>query len=278
MSLPPAEPSDVPASNGGLSNLSRADRSARPSASRWPVAVALIAVLGLFAVFSGIESGDELSGTVSAQEKEKPSRKTDKKKKAAVPTTQIDLKASELSETFVKEAQQLASEYYEAGALDKSKSLLEAVLKLKPDAKEIELQIKKIDEDVLSANELEADVNAAKGWEWSGVSVIEDKPFRIQAEGVYRFMVNTTVGPAGFPEKDKELTTEMVSRAPCGALVGVVLKDDGKQGQPFFIGNGGDFRLKESGKLFLRVNSPPDSKHNGKISVKFSGFVVKSGK
>lgn len=224
-------------------------------------------------------SGDHgLATTASAQEKEKSPRKADKKKKAAVPTTQIDVKAGELSDNFVKEAQALAGEYYEAGALDKSKALLEAVLKLKPGTKEVELQIKKIDEDVLSSNELEVDVNAAKGWEWSGVNVLEDKPFRIQAEGVYRFMVNTTVGPAGFTEKDKELTTEMVSRAPCGALVGVVLKDDGKQGQPFFIGNGGDFRVKESGKLFLRVNSPPDSKHNGKISVKFSGFVLKQGK
>lgn len=254
------------------------DRPHHRTLGRWTWLVAAMITVAICTIPLGFPTGDAESGTVSAQEKEKPSRKTDKKKKAAVPTTQIDLKATELSDNFVKEAQQLASEYYDAGALDKSKSLLEAVLKLKPDAKEIELQIKKIDEDVLSANELEADVNAAKGWEWSGVSVLEDKPFRIQAEGVYRFMVNTTVGPAGFPEKDKELTTEMVSRAPCGALVGVVLKDDGKQGQPFFIGTGGDFRLKESGKLFLRVNSPPDSKHNGKISVKFSGFVVKSGK
>jgi hypothetical protein len=246
--------------------------------SPWKSGATLLAGIALLTGFVALSVNDDLTSSVSAQEKEKAQRKSDKKKKAAVPTTQIDLKASELSDNFVKEAQSLAGEYYDAGALDKSKSLLEAVLKLKPDAKEVELQIKKIDEDVLSANELEAEVNAAKGWEWSGVSVLEDKPFRIQAEGVYRFMVNTTVGPMGFPEKDKELTTEMVSRAPCGGLVGVVLKEDGKQGQPFFIGNGGDFRVKESGKLFLRVNSPPDSKHVGKISVKFSGFVLKQGK
>lgn len=278
MSVPTSEMSDLPASNGNPAAAEGHDHGRQPTRWRWSWAVAATVTVSLFSALFVFQPDDGVLSTVSAQEKEKPSRKADKKKKAAVPTTQIDLKASELSENFVKEAQQLASEYYDAGALDKSKSLLEAVLKLKPDAKEIELQIKKIDEDVLSANELEAEVNAAKGWEWSGVSVLEDKPFRIQAEGVYRFMVNTTIGPAGFPEKDKELTTEMVSRAPCGALVGVVLKEDGKQGQPFFIGTGGDFRLKESGKLFLRVNSPPDSKHNGKISVKFSGFVVKAGK
>jgi hypothetical protein len=209
---------------------------------------------------------------------EKTSKKADKskKKQSVVNEQQVDLKASALSESFVKEAQALAGEYYDAGALDKSKSLLEAVLKLNPGTKGVEEMIKKIDEDILSHNEIEIDVNVARNWEFAGVVVLPEKPFRVQAEGVYRFMVNTTVGPAGFPEK--ELATDMIAGFPCGALVGVVLKDDGKQGKPFLVGTGGDLRVKEGGRLFLKVNTPPEHKHNGKISVTFSGFVQKVGK
>ena len=44
------------------------------------------------------------------------------------------------------------------------------------------------------------------------------------------------------------------------------------------IGNGGDFRFKETGRLFLKVNTPPDSKNVGKITVKFSGVLIKGSK
>jgi hypothetical protein len=46
-----------------------------------------------------------------------------------------------------------------------------------------------------------------------------------------------------------------------------------KPGKPFLIGEGGDYTPKETGNLFLRVNSPPDSKHIGKLKVAISGYV-----
>lgn len=217
-------------------------------------------------------------GLATGQEKAK---KVDKKaaaakKKAAANVPALDTRAAELSESFVKEATTLAEEYFEAGSPEKSKALLQAVLKVNPEAKQVEEKLKAIDEAILSFDESEVEVNVAKGWEWSGYSIVEDQPFRAQAEGPYRFAVNTTVGPSGFPEKD--IMKDMVPNAPAGALVGVIVKEDGKQGRPFVIGNGGDFRFKETGRLFLKVNAPPDSKNVGKITVKFSGVLIKGSK
>lgn len=217
-------------------------------------------------------------GSATGQEKTK---KVDKKtaaakKKAAANVPALDSRAEELSQTFVKEATTLAEEYFDAGSLEKSKALLQAVLKINPDAKQVQEKLKDIDDAILSFDETEVEVNVAKGWEWSGLSVIEDQPFRAQAEGPYRLVVNTTVGPAGFPEKD--LMKDMIAGAPTGALVGVIVKEDGKQGRPFVIGTGGDFRFKETGRLFLKVNTPPDSKNIGKIVVTFSGVLIKGSK
>jgi hypothetical protein len=216
-------------------------------------------------------------GAATGQEKaKKVDKKTAAAKKKAANVPALDSRAADLNETFIKEATTLADEYFEAGSLDKSKALLQAVLKINPESKQVQEKLKDIDDAILSFDESEVEVNVAKGWEWSGFSVLEDQPFRAKAEGTYRFAVNTTVGPAGFSQAD--LTKDMVPGAPTGALVGVIVKEDGKQGRPFVIGNGGDFRFKETGRLFLKVNSPPENKNVGKVVVTFSGVLIKGSK
>ena len=160
---------------------------------------------------------------------------------------------------------------YRQQNFDKAKVLLESVLALRPNADEIKAKLKAIDESILTTNEMSVDVNPAKNWEPTKLSVFEGKPFRVQVEGSYRFVINTAVDAAGFPVADPK--TDMVGDIPCGALMGIVIKNDGKPGRPFAIGTGKDITPKDTGLLLLRINSPVENKHTGKISVTFSGFV-----
>ena len=209
----------------------------------------------------------------SKSSKSKVSKSTSKKK--PISNVQgLDVRAEQAQASFIKEAEDLATEYIDAGHLEKAKSLLQSALTLKPEADEIKDKIKQLDETILTSNDFEVDVNVARMWEPANATVFESHPIRFQVEGTYRYVSNLTLGAAGIPDADP--VKEMVAGIPCGALMGVIATADGKMSKPFAIGEGRDFTPKETGLLFLRVNCPPDNKNVGKLKVLISGYV-KSG-
>lgn len=201
------------------------------------------------------------------------SAKSASKKKTVVNTQSLDVKAGQIQSTFVKETEDLANQYFDAGHLEKAKALLESVLALNPQQPGIQQKIKKIDDTILTSNDVEVEVNPSHKWESTRVIVFQDRPVRIQAEGLYRIVLNNSVGPNGFPDKD--LDNDLVSGIPVGALMGIVLVNN-KPGKPFLIGDGRDYTPKETGVLFLRVNCPAENKNTGKVKVAISGYVKAS--
>lgn len=199
------------------------------------------------------------------------SKKGAKSKKPIANVQNLDLRATQMQTSFVKEAEDLAGQYADAGHLEKAKGLLESVLALSPDAPGVKDKLKKVDELILTSNDFQMQVNAAGGWEETKAMLFKDQPVRFQVTGTYRFVANTMVGAAGFPNKDPE--KDMATDVPCGALMGVIVAEGNKPGKQFLIGEGVDFKPKETGYLFLRVNSPPDCKHVGKLSISISGYV-----
>jgi len=186
-------------------------------------------------------------------------------------TQLLDVKAQRLQNDFTKQAEDLASEYFEAGSLEKAKSLLQSILALEPERQEIQQKLKIIEDTIISSNEFEVDVNAANP-QWEPVALLfEGRPIRIKSEGSYRWQVTSTVGPAGYPTKDP--IRDMAAGLPCGALIGMVVDAKKNPGRPFLIGEGTDFTPKTDGILLVRVNTPPDSKNNGRLKVTLSGYV-----
>jgi hypothetical protein len=123
----------------------------------------------------------------------------------------------------------------------------------------------------MNSNDTDIEVNAAHGWESSGVAVFEGRALRIKAEGTYKFDSGSgNLTAAGFVEKDPG--QDLIMGLPCGALVGVIV-GEAKSGKPFLVGEGLEFTPKETGLLMLRVNAPPGNKNSGKIKVSISGFV-----
>ncbi len=211
--------------------------------------------------------------TVQGQDKSKTTKKSGKggRGKPLANTKSLDLKADQIQASFTKEAEDLASQYYDAGHLDKAKALLQAVLAVNPEAPNIQKKLELVNEGLLNSNDIEVDISPAQLWKPAGAIVIPKGALRIKAEGTYRFEAGASgVTAAGFAEKDPG--EDMISGIPCGALMGVIIAD-GKPGKPFYIGESLDFTPKEGGVLLLRINTPPGNKCTGKLKVTISGSV-----
>lgn len=205
-------------------------------------------------------------GTKSSRKSTRPTRK-----RPLANTQSLDVRADQLQTSFVKEAEELASDYVDAGHLEKAKLLLRSVQVLSPEDEGIQRRLQQIEDTIINANDFEIDVNPSHGWEAANATVFEKKPVRIKVEGSYRLILSTSVDSKGFVQQDT--TKDMITGIPCGALMGVIVPPKGKPGKPFLIGDGTDFTPKETGALFLRVNCPLDNKNTGKLRVYLSGYV-----
>jgi hypothetical protein len=187
-------------------------------------------------------------------------------------TRQLDQKNNDLVQKFLNDAESIATEYVKLGEFDRARDTMSAAMKLRPEDKSLQEKMKWLEDQLVSSNDYEVELNAQSGWESSRAMVTAGKPVRIVAAGTYKFNVSGVVTAAGFPSKDNK--TDMLGAFPAGALVGIVLKADKELSEPFLIGESRDIRPPDSGMLFLRINAPQDNKNNGKIKVTISGSVT----
>ena len=228
------------------------------------------AILGGCVLLAVLASVVPVTNPAAQGQTSKTTKPSTSAKKPAVSTKQLDIKSEQMQSAFIKEAEDLAGQYFDAGQFDKAKSLLEAALALNPQQGVLQQKLKKIEETILTSNDIEYEVNPAAPWTSAGVQVFQDRPIRIQAEGTYKMVLSSTVSAEGYSDKDP--AKDMLAGIPFGALAGMVFAN-GKVGKPFLIADGKDFTPRETGQLFLRVNAPPDNKNTGKIKVTISGYV-----
>ncbi len=210
--------------------------------------------------------------------KRKANQASARKSTKGASTKPIDVKVQRFQESFVRQAADLAKQYEEAGNLVKTRQMLELILKLSPEVKGVREKIKQLDEEMLSANELEVDVDVSRGWGKPVAAVFKGQAFRILSAGDYRFIASLQVGPSGFSVADT--ARDMADGIRCGALIGVVVPapEAGKKtkpGKPFLVGNGGTITPRDTGLLFLKVNAPGGHKSNGRLKVRMTGNVRK---
>lgn len=206
------------------------------------------------------------------ENKSKSPKKTAKGAKARplANTKGLDIKAEQISAEFVKNAEELAGQYFDAGHPEKAQALLESVLAVDPQAPNIQKKLEQVKESVLNLNDFTVDVDPSQSWKPSGATTIADRALRIRTEGTYRFDAGSAkITAAGFPDKDPG--EDMISGIPCGGLMGIIVTADGKSGKPFLIGESLDFTPKSEGMLLLKVNAPPGNKNSGKLRVSISG-------
>ena len=190
----------------------------------------------------------------------------------------LDFKAEQAQQEFLNSLFDLAKNYEEAGAIEKSREMLNAMLKINPDAELVKKKLKEFDEAVFGNRIKTIDVDTSLGWTNTGVVVTKDKPFRIEATGSYKFIVNADLGPEGYDEKNA--ARDLVVDVPTGALMGMIATKTNPKNrrnppkpEPFFVGSQSEITPEESGVLLLKVNVPPLAKCIGKLKVKLSGNI-----
>lgn len=199
------------------------------------------------------------------------------KKPSPAAVRALELREKKAREQFLRDTAQLAKDYQDAGLLEKAKSLLRTVQRVDSSITGVKDKLDEIEETILTANPFQFEVDTAKGWGEPVARVEKGKPVRVQAKGTYRFVIQETVGPTGFPAKDP--AKDMARGISAGALMAIVIPVNekgrpGKPGQPIEIGEGKEITPKESGLLFFGVNSPPGNRNIGKITIQLSGYAA----
>ncbi len=216
--------------------------------------------------------------SISLSQSKKPKDKDkDKKEPNVAQVRTLETQAEKAKAEYVNGLIAVAQGFEEQGLTDKTKETLRSILNVVPDFEPAQLKLKEIEESVFQENSFEFEVDASKGWVNSGVAVGKDKPFRLQADGTLRVILNETVGPEGLATDDP-LTHQIIS-IPTGALMGVVRdpRDTSKDQKisPFTVGKELETASKLDGVLFLKLNLPANTQSKGKMRVTITGNFQK---
>lgn len=204
-------------------------------------------------------------------------QKNAKKPPSVAAVRALELREQKAREQFLRDTAKLAKDYEDAGLLEKAKALLKTVQRVDSSISGVKEKLDTIEETILSANPYEFSIDTAKGWGEPVARVEKGKKFRVAAKGSYKFVVQETVGPTGFPSNDP--LRQMTKGISSGALMALVvpLNDrgkPGKPGQPVELGEGKEVTPGESGLLFIGVNAPAGNKNLGKLDIQLSGYVA----
>lgn len=192
----------------------------------------------------------------------------------------IDAKAEKIEQQFITEAYNLSKEYADAGQLESSKKLLEAIIKLDGSLDPVKQRLKELNEAIMTSNSADLKIDISQGWTRPIANVFKGRKVRIQASGTYKVTANLTLDVNGIPKAEGKAEGRIGVNAgmPIGALMGPIVKEDGKPGKLFVIKDGIEINPKEDGQLSVRVNMPSEFKCTGQVELQLSGYVVTSKK
>jgi hypothetical protein len=182
-----------------------------------------------------------------------------------------DPKLVKLHETFVLNAEKLATEYLRDGKMEQARTCFEEILHLVPSYSPAREAMDKIRQREAVADKKKLKVYANKDWQDAGINIVKGKPISIHAEGTWTFKLAFQLGPAGIeiPERLRDFNL--------GSLVGVVTASDpnAKDAKPFLVGNAAQFTAEENGRLYLRMFDSEVEDNTGDLSVEITGTFGK---
>ena len=110
-------------------------------------------------------------------------------------------------------------------------------------------------------------VQAARGWQSTGVAVEAGRPYRVEATG--RFVINRDPDGTPWPCEANGVTLAYHAGRPVGQLLATVDRGPGAFVESTAVGLAADYAPSTSGTLYLRVNDAPNSlaDNEGELSV-----------
>ena len=76
----------------------------------------------------------------------------------------IDAKAAKIEQLFITEAFNLSKEYADAGQLEQSRKLLEAIIKLDSSLEPVKQRLKQLNEAIMTSNSADLTIDVGQGW------------------------------------------------------------------------------------------------------------------
>jgi hypothetical protein len=182
-----------------------------------------------------------------------------------------DPKILQLYTTMILAMEKLAADYEKSNQNDKARSCYEEILRVAPKYTVVQDKLKAIKMKESIADRKQFEVHANKGWQDTGVNVVEGKPISIKATGSWSLKMAYTL-PADGIEIPEDLRN-----FPLGALVGAVVEANTPPDEmkPFLVGSSKSFEAPKSGRLLLRIYDAEPEDNTGKLSVTIEGTFSK---
>lgn len=180
-----------------------------------------------------------------------------------------------LHKSFVTDATKLATEYERAQDWNKAKSVYQEILKLVPEYPPAKAKLEEMLSRLGTAKRVLIDVDAAKGWQNTGVIVLAGQPITIRAAG--RWTLVGEVGPAGVQLPKEVMEVKEVREARLGSLLAAVNTGNSKEDKPFVIGLEKSYTPDKPGQLYLMMHDIDHSDNQGSIKVEIMGTFEQQG-
>jgi hypothetical protein len=185
---------------------------------------------------------------------------------SAQSTLPSDQRLLKLHRAFIIDAEKLAIEYERGKDFDKAKAVYGEILKLYPQHQLARNKLKLIREHEENADVEVITVVADEGWQDTWINVIQGKPVRIRAEGIWTLSIK--LPPGGVPKELKEFNL--------GILIGTINTGKGNELEAFAIGKDKLLMPKRTGRLLLRMYDVLPNDNTGEIKVQIKGTFVQA--
>lgn len=208
-------------------------------------------------------------GTAPAADKATGKSKA-KAKSGATNIKALDVDVERKRTTLFKDFIEIAAQYEDAGHFDRSKAVLEDLLRLDPKWPGLKEKIDELQDKDFDSNEVKIDFSVNSGWTPIHVAVTKGKPVRVEVAGEYDFRYGAKLTADGVTSE--EAGQEFFEGIPMGGLMAVVI-NNGKSGKAAYLKAENLWTPDEDGQVMLKINAPTGHKCTGKLIVKLSSVT-----
>ncbi|GAA5510576.1 hypothetical protein [Novipirellula caenicola] len=225
-----------------------------------------VALASLFFANAGLAQTAEMRRAMK-QQQEFQKRLQQQRKEAAEnsPTLPTDPQLMGLHKEFITKAEKLAADYEKKKQTAEARQVYEAIVRLVPKYKPAEEGLSRMIAAQSVQDRKVAEVYANRGWQDSGVTLIQGMPVHMEVNGGWKVVVETDANGVVIPNEIKPKSSDI----KLGTLIGVIATSPSEleSEKPFAVVKQLDFINKKTGRLFLKMFDIDPSDNEGKIQV-----------
>lgn len=235
--------------------------------SRNFVILALVmASAGTFSANLGLAQTAEMRRAMK-QQQEFQKRLQQQRKEAAEnsPTLPTDPQLMGLHKEFITKAEKLAADYEKKKQTAEARQVYEAIVRLVPKYQPAEEGLSRMIAAQSVQDRKLTEVVANRGWQDSGVTLVQGMPVHMEVKGAWKVVVETDAKGVEIPNEIKPKSSDI----KLGTLIGVIATSPSELDteKPFVVAKQLDFINKKTGRLFLKMFDIDPSDNEGKIHV-----------